>query len=285
MFAPLGAGSPKERFVYTPSLMRRWTEFLRGSEQSAHAVQIYADAVELAESVAAYVAAGFEAGEPAVLVATHEHERLVRERLAVSGWDDDAIEGTGLLFTVDAADTLAAITDGDTLSATAFERVVGGLLDRVAVNFPERRVRVFGEMVNLLCERGERESAAALEEIWNDALRQRRFSLMCAYRLDVFDRAAQVETLPGVCRAHSHVLPAHDAARLSRAVDLALEEVLGYEEAGRVYFLVADEAHEERVPVAQLALMWVSANMPALADRVLASAKARYLHGPVPSGT
>jgi hypothetical protein len=32
------------------------------------------------------------------------------------------------------------------------------------------------------------------------------------------------------------------------------------------------------VPAPQLALMWVSANMPALADRILASARTRY-HG------
>ena len=92
----------------------------------------------------------------------------------------------------------------------------------------------------------------------------------------MFDRASQAGPLPEVCRAHSHVLPALDPARLTRAVDQALEEVLGAAEAGKVYVLVGQQLRADRVPMAQVLLMWVSANMPALAERVLASARARY---------
>jgi len=58
---------------------------------------------------------------------------------------------------------------------------------------------------------------------------------------------------------------------------LALEEVLGASEAGKVYALVGEQIRRGRVPSPQLALMWVSANMPALADRILASARKRYV--------
>ena len=87
---------------------------------------------------------------------------------------------------------------------------------------------------------------------------------------------SQAGLLPDVCRLHSHVLPCPDPARLTRAVDQALEEVLGAAEAGKVYVLVGQELRSDRIPMAQVLLMWVSANMPALAERVLASARARY---------
>ena len=40
---------------------RTWAEFLEAPDESGHAVQVYAEADELAESVAAYLATGFAA--------------------------------------------------------------------------------------------------------------------------------------------------------------------------------------------------------------------------------
>jgi hypothetical protein len=240
-------------------------------------VQIYSDVEELASSVAAYLAAGFKVGEPAVVVAVPEHWNRFKERLQLTGCDVQATEAEGLVSVVDAHATLAEIMDGgDAPSTAAFERVIGGLLDHVAERFPGRQIRAFGEMVNLLTEAGKTDAAIRLEELWNAAAKTRAFSLLCGYRLSLFDRAAQTGTLPEVCRQHSHVQPAADRARLAQAVDLALEEVLGYERAGRVYFMIGQESRDERVPLAQLVLMWVSKNMPTTADRILSSARARY---------
>lgn len=247
---------------------------------AAHAAQIYVEDHELAESVAEYVAAGFELGEPAVLVATEEHANLIADRLAALGWNAARVEELGLLLTVDAEATLGRFMEGPHPSAVAFERVIGGLLDELAPRFPGRRVRAFGEMVNVLCERGQREAAVELEELWNRLARTRDFTLLCGYRVDLFDRAAQVETLPDICRLHTHVAPASDAERLSHAVDDALVGVLGTPGAGQVYSLIGTEMRERRVPAPQLALMWVSEHMPLSAERILASARTRYLDAP-----
>jgi hypothetical protein len=257
-----------------------WNDFLVGREPHAHAAQVYSDLGELAQSVSAYLAAGFERGEPAVVVATPEHLTEFMAALADAGWDEARIERAGLLAIADAAETLDAImAGGDSPSKPVFELKVGGLLDR----FPGMHVRAFGEMVDLLSREGRAEAAIALEELWNDFGRRRDFALLCGYHLNVFDRASQAGLLPEVCRTHSHVLPALDPARLTRAVDEALEEVLGAKEAGKVYVLVGQQLRSDRVPMAQVLLMWVSANMPALAERVLASARARYEAQPVPS--
>ena len=253
-----------------------WSDFLHGSAPG-HGVQIYSDLSELAGSVAPYLATGFELGEPAVIVATPEHLTQFTAALTALGWDEARIERDGLLAVADAGETLAAVMVGDAVSRPAFDRVVGTLLDR----FPGKQVRVFGEMVELLCRRGQQDAAIVLEGLWNDLARRRSFSLLCGYHLDVFDREAQARTLPHVCRVHSHVLPAPDPARLQRAVDQALEEILGATEAGKVYVVVGRDIRADRVPMAQVLLMWISENMPTLAERVLASARARYLDDPV----
>ena len=255
-----------------------WNRFLDGTAPAAHGVQVYAEARELVECVAAYVLAGADAGEPAILVATPEHAAALRVRLAEDGFDDDH------LVIADADTTLAAILDGERPVREQFEHVIGGLLDQVERRFPGRRIRIFGEMVDLLCERGRPDAAAALEELWTSFGERRHFSLLCAYRLDIFDRDAQVRVLPAVCRAHSHVRPEGDPERLQRAVDAALADALG-EDAGKVYALIGGQIRERRVPAAQLALMWVSSQMPTLAERILASARSRYVREPAGSAS
>lgn len=247
---------------------------------AAHAAQIYLEPTDLADPVAEYFAAGFDAGEPAVLVATEEHASLIAERLAAVGWTPARIDELKLLVAVDAHSTLSRIMDGRHPSAFAFERVIGGLIDELSARFPGRRVHAFGEMVDILCERGQRDAAVELEELWNRLARTRDFTLLCGYRLDVFDQLSQVETLPDVCRLHTHLTPGPDAGRLAHAVDGALVDVLGPPGAGQVYSLIGAEIRERRVPAPQLVLMWVSENMPLSAGRILAAARTRYRDAP-----
>jgi hypothetical protein len=253
-----------------------WAEFLKGIPDGRHGAEIYADERDLTESVARFLAAGFERGEPGVVVATPEHRRLFVSRLAEIGWDEERI-GPHLLITVDAEETLASIMDGDQPSHSAFETVVGGLLERVEGHGPGGSPRAFGEMVDLLCADGNEDAAFELERLWNDLASRRRFRLLCGYRLDLFDLSCQSTTLPRVCREHSHVMPARNYPRFARAVDRALRDTVGSTEAANVYLRVSRQAGtDERIPLAQLILMWVSENMPVRAQQILATAREHY---------
>jgi hypothetical protein len=238
-----------------------------------HAARVYSDVDELVASVSSYVSAGLAQGDPALVLATRDHLRLFRRALP--------LPEPGLLTFVDAEAALEAVMDGDRPSPERFTRLVRDLLDRTAR--PGRRTRVFGELVNLLCERGRPEAAAEIEQLWNELLRARDVSLLCGYRLDVFDRGAQVGTMRDVCRLHSQVSATDDPARFGRAVDGALEEVLGADEAGKVYVLIGEQIRQDRVPAAQLVLMSVSEHLPALAERILATARANYAANAVSS--
>lgn len=253
-----------------------WTAFLQSPPASGHAVQIYSTLDELTESVAAYLGSGFAAGEPAILVATPEHRAAFAGRLQAMGWDARALEADRLLTVLDAEQTLRSLMGDDGPSAIAMERVIGSVIDEVTRSHRGAEVRAYGEMVDILAQRDMVTEAMALEELWNRLAETRRFSLLCAYGLDVFDVATQQAPMPHVCRTHTHVLPAPDAVRLETAVENALEEVLGRTQAGRVYTVVANESHADHAPLAQRVLMWVSAHMPASAERVLASSRAHY---------
>ncbi len=243
---------------------------------SSHAVRLYGDDAELFAPVVSFLAEGVERREPAVVVATAEHRRGLVAGLADRGWDPDRLATEGRLLLADAEETLAAILHDGVPSPDVFDRTIGALLDRAEASAPGLPVRVFGEMVDVLNRRGDPRGAAVLEQLWNRLLAGRPISLLCGYRVDLFDADVQASLLADVCRAHTHVEVADDPKRFQDAVADALSETLGRGDAQKVWALVADEIRDGRVPAAELALMWVSTYMPRSASRVLERARERY---------
>ena len=253
-----------------------WKTFLESAPPAEHAVQVYMELDELAVSVGRFLEAGFLTGEPALVIVTPGHWDAFRAELERHGHDVDELETQGLLTRRDADETLASFMDGDVPSADRFEAVVGGVLEEVANRFPDRTVRAFGEMVDLLFQRGDQDAAIALEALWNGALESRRFALLCAYELDVFDLETQTGALPEIVRTHTHPRPVADTARLAAAVHETLGEVLGSDAAARIYLRVAEEVPRTALPRAQAVLMWLSRHQPTTAQRVLQGVRARY---------
>lgn len=257
-------------------MRQSWGDFLKGAGADSHGVQVYGDSSELAESVASYLVAGFERDQPGAIVATPEHRTLFAEQLASRGWELERAKRAGLLVVADAEETLASFDGTGGLDHARFEREVGALLERLRRAPDARPPRVFGEVVDVLCRHGRAEAANTLEGYWNALARTHRFSLLCGYRLDVFDSQVQTEALPHICREHSHVLPARNYPRFARAVDNALREVLGPNQAATVYVLVSREVGHDQIPLAQSILMWVSRHLPQKSSQILASARTHY---------
>lgn len=129
---------------------------------------------------------------------------MFREEIERLGRPLDELQADGLLTCRDAEETLAVFMDGDGPAGDRFEAVVGGVLDDVASRFPDRTVRAFGEMVDLLFQRGQEAAAVELEELWNGLLESRACAVLCAYELDVFDLDVQTSALPEIVRTHTH---------------------------------------------------------------------------------
>jgi len=254
-----------------------WTTFLENAPPADHGVQVYRELEELAASVGRFLAAGFRAGDPALVIVTSDHWRAFLEELERRDQDVAALQEEGLLTTWDADEALAALMDGGLPSAGRFEEVVGGAVDAVARRFPDRTVRAFGEMVDLLHRRGQESAAIALEELWNGLLETRRVALLCAYELDVFDLDTQASALPEIVRTHTHPRPVADTGRLAAAVHDTLTEVVGSDAAARIYLRVAENVPRTALPRAQAVLMWLSRHEPATARLVLQGSRARYV--------
>ena len=249
--------------LYSSQVTKNWADFLAGADRCAHAVQIYADLDELADSVATYLARGFDAGEPAVVVATAEHAERFLDELGALGWDARRIEREACLRIEDAEATLAAIMQGGRALARGVRADRRRLARRCRRSArPDARFARSARWSICSASAASRKPQPSWKSFGttSGAAAASRFCAATSWTSSTAPRRSG--TLPDVCRAHSHVLPASDSARLARSVDLALEEVLGAAEAGKVYALVGEQIRRGRVPSPQLVLMWVSANMP-----------------------
>jgi hypothetical protein len=126
--------------------------------------------------------------------------------------------------------------------------------------------------VSVLWQRGEREAAITLGELWNQLAQTRRFALY-APTTSTSSTSRCIKSLPEIVRVHSHPRMAGDPSKLASAVDHALGEVVGSSQAGQIYSKVAEQVPRTQLARAGAVLMWLSNQGHPNASRVLDRAR------------
>ena len=242
-------------------------KILHNPGEHDHFVQLYDELDPLAEAVAQYVDAGLRRGEAAVLIVTAEHRQAF-----LSKFDFHDALSAGSLKLLDAERTLERFMANGMPEWSAFHPIIGGLIAELRLQYPA--VRAYGEMVDVLWQRGEREAAIRLEEFWNELGRLQTFSLFCAYRMSPLDSDAYGGPLESVCKTHTHLISARDAARFDEAVRKASRNVLDQPLADILLSLAANHGHPTCMPAGQAALFWLKQNMPKTCEKVLSELRA-----------
>ena len=178
---------------------------VRGPIASEHIVQFFDSDESRAECVAAFLADGVRAGEPAIVVARPANWTAMVEQLEVQGIPVKQAMTDGLIVMKQADDTLRRISRNGSPAADAFDAVVGKTVANLAQRGRGRRVRAYGEMVDMLAQRGELADAMSLEAMWNGLGERVPFFLMCGYAAAHFVASATHRALREICAAHSSV--------------------------------------------------------------------------------
>ena len=168
-----------------------------------HAVAFWDSDRDIVAAIARHVAGGLRLGEPALVVATHDHLIALDDALLALGCDPAAARESGHFIALDAHGTLDTFMEDGTPDRKAFRERVGGLVDAVRGDAPI--VRVFGEMVSILWDDDNVAGALELEALWNDLSQDREFSLLCAYPSTVLD-ADSLSDIGSVCHLHATVI-------------------------------------------------------------------------------
>jgi hypothetical protein len=155
---------------------------------------------DLADQVYEHLFGGVEPGT-AILVASAEHRRLIADRMARAGVDVAAALADGSFVALDASGMLADFMVAGWPDAAAFWQAMSPVIKRAEARPGD--VRVAGEMVALLWEAGQRGAAVDVEALWNELVRQYRFSLLCVYSADSLAAAEDVDDLSQVLAPHS----------------------------------------------------------------------------------
>jgi hypothetical protein len=176
---------------------------VRGSIASEHIVQFFDSDESRAECVAAFLAEGYRAGEPAIVVAQPANWVGASALLQTQGVPVPQLIADGMIVVHDAHEMLRRISRHGSPDGEAFDAIVGKSIGRLTHRGP--RVRAYGEMVDMLALRGDLPDAIKLEGLWNRLGERIPFFLLCGYSAAHFVATATHRALRDICAAHSGV--------------------------------------------------------------------------------
>jgi hypothetical protein len=197
-----------------------------------HIVKVCSDQAERINSVAQYVTEGLINGEAAAIVAKPFLRKALIDLLVRDGIDMQSCRDEGKIKFLDAGFLLSRLWIDDGIDAEAFEKFVSDPL--IALKHKYGKVRVFGEMGDVLWQRGAYDEAIQLEDRWNDLFNKIEFSKLCTYSLNHLDPTNYDEILEKICRCHTHHIPpeisdpsiSHETDELLDSFDLAWKRII-----------------------------------------------------------
>jgi PAS domain S-box-containing protein len=182
--------------------------------ESRHAVHFYDTDAALADRVADFIGAGLREGGTAILVATEAHLRMFEARLDETGCGVAEARASERLILFDANQFLEKLTRAVPADDPRFRDTVGAMIAPLLAGLEGKRLRVYGEMVDLLWHGGHHQAALWLEEAWNDLAKTYEFELLCTYALAELGSGPSGDLID-ICDRHTHVVtdaPAPPAA-------------------------------------------------------------------------
>jgi hypothetical protein len=211
------------------------------------------------------------------LVPTLTHWKAISPRLEAEGVDVDAARERGQLTVVDADGFLPRFMRDAMPDSPVFLGLAADVIGQARDGGRYPRVRWWGEMVDVLWERGDVAASMQLEDLFDQLANEHDIAIFCSFLMDNFDGEVHARMLPRLGTNHSHLIPVEDYARLERAVADALRDTVGAEEAREIEDRLLSEYRQPfDMPRAQALLLALRQVLPAVAGPVLQRSREQY---------
>ncbi|HXC26741.1 MAG TPA: MEDS domain-containing protein [Stellaceae bacterium] len=254
-----------------------WDQLLAHAAPQDHIVHLYQDQDFLNRVVCRFAAAALANGEGVILVPTVAHWEAFRPRLEAEGVDIEGAQNSGQLNIVDADELLPRFMQQTMPDGPIFLGLAGEIIAKTRSAGRFSNVRWWGEMVNVLWERGDVAASMNLEDLFDRVSREQNIAVFCSFLMDNFNGDVHTHMLPRLGDSHSHLIPVEDYARLESAVAEALRETVGPDEAMVLQDrLLTRYQAPFKMPPAQALLLALRQTLPAVAESVLQRSRSLY---------
>jgi hypothetical protein len=254
-----------------------WEQVVVDASPHDHIVQLYQDHDFLKSAVCRYIGAGLANGDRIILFPTLTHWNAFRQRLETEGVDVQAARERGQLTVVDANEILPRFMRDAMPDPQVFNAVIGDVFRQACAGGSYQKLRAWGELVNVLWERGDVAASMNLEDLFDQLNKKIGIAMFCSYVMDNFNGDVHALMLPRLGTNHTHLIPVEDYVRLERAVAEALRETAGPDEARALESqLLSRYQPPYSMPRSQALLLALRQFLPALADPVLQRSRNLY---------
>jgi len=184
---------------------------MKSEAHGFHGVRFYDSERSLAKIVAEFLLEGFADSHPGIVVATPALRAAIVLDLAGRSADVVELQRSGQFLLLDCNEQLAAfMTDGQPDPAR-FNTMMCQAIERVCRGRTNCKVRIFGQMVDVLWRGGQQDAAIRVERLWNQLANKQAFSLLCGYAMGNFYKDSDFQD---ICGQHSHVVSADGVAQI-----------------------------------------------------------------------
>jgi hypothetical protein len=181
----------------------------RGAARSAspnHVVHFYDEHHALADSACAFLAGGLLRGAPAVVIVAAGRREIFRTCLSQMGIDLERATRTRQLVMLDSEETLNQLLVDGMPNEQRFREVIAALIAAQIEIWRPSKLLAYGDMVDLLFARGEKDAALALEALWDDLAHRLGFALYCAYDGRFISKGNDRAAFDAICRHHGSIV-------------------------------------------------------------------------------
>ena len=181
-----------------------------------HGVRFYESRESMAATAAVFLGAGLIVDETVLVIARRTHRAALESALREISFSLATLQTSQKLHILDVEHTVRALAVNGAVDPRRFTAVIAG---RIGGFSPERHVRVYDEMTDVLRDQGQHDAAMQVEALWDRYTFRGTCSVLCGHR---GNRESPAPGVDAICSCHSHILAPdgvpHPIARVRAAI-------------------------------------------------------------------
>lgn len=189
-------------------------------------VQICLNENSQIDLVTSYIKDGLLNGEAVILIAKPELRQILKSKMGAfsfNGKNIQELQVQGQIKFFDAESVLSTLrVDGILEEDLFYEGVAMPIYNAKSIY---GKVRVFGEMVDILWKERQHDMAIQLESFWKNLFNTQELTFLCTYTLNKLSPNSFDEELERICKYHSHLVPVVDCDLSEQSMDEAIPDI------------------------------------------------------------